>query len=321
MTHNRFILCCSGKQTRWNNFLGTSKQLVSIDDERLINRTVRLIKKYNDTYEIIIMTYHPQEFNIKDTTFYIPTGNYESHQSKPAYWASKPIWTSESNVRNIILFGDVYFSEYAMKIISITNNNIDNNLIFYGRENSSPVSRCPYGELWGLSFNKTIYNDLQLYESGWELKDKFNNSIFIEIGGICEDFDYPSDYDNWIDQYKMIQSYIRNYIPDSSFNFQLAYEVFTQAYSFGYDFDFCCLAIQLLLEPIPDLEPLINNIDEQDTLIKYLFIIIAKLPFEENIMEFYMKYKSLIHQATSNHILDVKYLQLYLKQKNIADLS
>ena len=41
----RFLIACSGKGTRWKNYLGVPKHLIKIDGERLLDRTIRLIKE------------------------------------------------------------------------------------------------------------------------------------------------------------------------------------------------------------------------------------------------------------------------------------
>ena len=39
----KYIIMSDGKGTRWNNYLGITKQEVIINNERLIDRTIRMI--------------------------------------------------------------------------------------------------------------------------------------------------------------------------------------------------------------------------------------------------------------------------------------
>lgn len=44
----RIFILANGKATRWENYMGVDKQLIVIDGEPLLNRTVRLLKE-NET--------------------------------------------------------------------------------------------------------------------------------------------------------------------------------------------------------------------------------------------------------------------------------
>ncbi|GAG87713.1 unnamed protein product, partial [marine sediment metagenome] len=40
------IIIADGKGDRWNNYLGVAKHFIEIEGETIIERTIRLIKKY-----------------------------------------------------------------------------------------------------------------------------------------------------------------------------------------------------------------------------------------------------------------------------------
>jgi len=40
----KYVIMAAGKDKRWNDYLGISKQEAKINDENLLERTVRLIK-------------------------------------------------------------------------------------------------------------------------------------------------------------------------------------------------------------------------------------------------------------------------------------
>lgn len=45
-----------GKGTRWNNYMNTTKQTISINAENLLQRTIRLLHE-NEIYDILIKSH------------------------------------------------------------------------------------------------------------------------------------------------------------------------------------------------------------------------------------------------------------------------
>jgi len=228
----RYILACSGSGSRWNNYLGRPKHLIEIDNETLISRTVRLIKKYDNKSDIIIMAYR-KDYKVNGTRLHVPNLFLQSkHIKLPAIYTCHNIWNN--NGKTILLFGDIFFTEEAIK--KIINKSYYNPLkiLFYGRKGSSTLTNKNYGEIFGMSFsnikNKIILKNLEELRSKYEKKEikrfltwelykklnninlnsssfKFNNN-FININDFTEDFDFPYDYINWIkkyNKYKKIQ--------------------------------------------------------------------------------------------------------------------
>ena len=50
----RYVIMADGKGSRWNNFMGHKKHDISVSGETLLERTVRLVHKFDDAAEIII---------------------------------------------------------------------------------------------------------------------------------------------------------------------------------------------------------------------------------------------------------------------------
>jgi hypothetical protein len=221
----RYIIACSGSGSRWNNYLGRPKHLIEIDNETLISRTVRLIKKYDKNNEIIIMAYR-KDYKVNGTCLHVPNLFTQSkHVKYPAIYTCHNIWNR--NGKTILLFGDIFFTENAIK--KIINKSYYNTfkILFFGRKGSSELTNKKYGEIFGMSFNfiknKIILKNLEelkiKYEKKeidrfitWELYKKLNNinlndikfkfnSNFIDINDFTEDFDYPCDFINWIEKY------------------------------------------------------------------------------------------------------------------------
>jgi hypothetical protein len=123
--------------------------------------------------------------------------------------------------RGIILYGDVYYTDEAVKTIA-TN---DRPWCFYLRESASEITGKPWGEIFAFSFdgslNKFMLENLKNISfkavrrnipkpAGWTLlryllnvkktKDIFvpeHSYAYINIDDWTDDFDYPHDLDTW----------------------------------------------------------------------------------------------------------------------------
>lgn len=108
----------------------TPRQLTKINGESLIERTIRLLKE--NGVDNIIITSHDERFDNLGATRYEPLYNdYKPKQNK-GYWVSAfPIELLNEPV--CFLFGDVYYSENAIK--TIINEKTDNILFFCSYKN------------------------------------------------------------------------------------------------------------------------------------------------------------------------------------------
>ena len=211
-----YIIACSGEEKRWGNYLGCPKHLIKIDGERLLDRTVRLIKN-KDESQILIMAY-TDEYLVDGTDLYVPQRSIADHQRYPAIYGSREIWNK--NGQTILLYGDVYFTEDAIATIVEDKNNGD--IKFYGRENNSQITGKGYGELFAIRFSNqihekilTVLNKLKIKKDKgeiqrfcyWEFYRSWHNipltthaikGNFVTIDDRTDDFDFPGDYDRWI---------------------------------------------------------------------------------------------------------------------------
>ncbi len=217
----KWLICCAGEMSRWKNYLNTPKHLVKINGESLLQRTIRLINLYDTDADINIIALN-DKYIIPGTNLIKIEEHYKTLPLKSVIHFSSEILT------NIMIFGDIYFTENCIKKIADTY--IKNCPIFFGREKNSTITLCPYGEIWGIMFNfnhiNLIKDSINILErkhkngkikrlKHWELYRFLNNiplkkhkitDNFIEIDDFTEDFDYPIDYDNWIKQYKLFSS-------------------------------------------------------------------------------------------------------------------
>lgn len=99
-----YIIMSAGKGSRWNNYQGIKKQMIKINDETLLDRTVRLLNE-----DKVYVVSH--DFEIENAINYRPTlKGYEIDR----FLGNKDIWLNKDVT---FLYGDVYYSEDAIKTI------------------------------------------------------------------------------------------------------------------------------------------------------------------------------------------------------------
>ncbi len=157
----------------------------------------------------------------------IPKHNYEDLGEADKYICSSGLWNK--NGRTIVLLGDVWFSDEAIK--TIVGYKGDSWKAF-GRVGKSSYTGCQWRELFSQSFltkhieshKKKLITLGNLYKtgevnisSGWahlnlmmnlnaDTDDSGNryldSDLFTQIDDFTDDFDFPRDYDRWIDNYQ-----------------------------------------------------------------------------------------------------------------------
>ena len=221
----RILIACSGNASRWKNYLNVPKHLIEIDGEKLLNRTVRLIKEKVRQHHEIFVVAHDNLYKIDGTTLIRPELTQlekEQYCENPFICVSKKWWNDKG--MTIILFGDVFFTKNAIDII-FNHLQQPHQYTFFGRADKSSFTLCPYGEIFGLSFSNNFIPKMSdtvdklkiLKDSGkikrfitWEVY-RYLQSIeldkhivknnFVQIDDFTEDFDFPIDYDRWIKQW------------------------------------------------------------------------------------------------------------------------
>lgn len=219
---SRVIILCGGEASRWNCYRGErNKQLVRVAGEILIQRTMRLLGKYQ-TSSIVVLVPDGEvaEYRklLPDKVEIHVVEKPDSGYATPAwkYLSSESLW--KKGQRNIVLLGDVWFSEYAMNAI-FDEHNVD--WISFGRHHPSEITGCPHGEIFGLKFTNVEKHSNgvkllnQFYKAGlcnekaagWALLQVINNenpnirspgASFVNIDDFTEDFDFAEDYDRWV---------------------------------------------------------------------------------------------------------------------------
>jgi len=110
------------------------RQLVEINGEKLIERTIRLLKKYG--VENIIITAHDERFKGLGVDVYEPSSCNYDYATGEGYWLNAfPFEMMNEPV--CFIWGDVYFSDEAIKTIVETET--DSTLFFCTYNNESEL--------------------------------------------------------------------------------------------------------------------------------------------------------------------------------------
>lgn len=133
----RAFVMCAGEAERWGGYLGVPKQLVSVDREPLLHRTVRELARRGVTDVFIVS--ENLRLGVPGATLFVPGACRWLVES---IVSTAPLWDDE----NIFLLGDVWFTPDALdKIVRDRRE-----LAVFGRAAASLITGCPYGELFAL---------------------------------------------------------------------------------------------------------------------------------------------------------------------------
>ena len=122
----KYIILSDGKSKEFK----TPRQLSIVNDEPIIKRTIRLLKK--NGIEDILITSHDKRFDNFGVDRYEPLYNDWDNIKKTGYWLSAfPIELLNEPI--CFLFGDVYYSENAINMI--VNTPTESTLFFCSYEN------------------------------------------------------------------------------------------------------------------------------------------------------------------------------------------
>lgn len=200
----RAFILCAGDGSRWNNYLGVPKQLISFNGESLLDRTVRLLRN-NGIYDIVCVARDPKISTSNMPTFFPDRYGCLSETVR----STSPRWTAQT----IILLGDVFFTRRAIQRICTS----DRRIMVFGRPWASHLVHCNHGELFAMCFSNTDYHHIlratqavcELALTGargnlWDIYHTLANipynsgrsesRFFTVIDDITNDFDCPRDY-------------------------------------------------------------------------------------------------------------------------------
>jgi len=219
------VIPCAGEGERWGDHLGVPKYLApGLDHEPILHRSLRLLGHSlpQASFAVIGRPDAPR------TPTPVP-----GMRARYAFWfgadddgrptvgkiaSSRSSWSVRG--RTIILWGDVWLSRWAAGRIA----RLDGDLLWFGRSGPSRFTGKPYGELWGLSFRRSMHSALE--DACWSVgadvqSGKLNEPLawyvmrrlhggnyfgagasngphFVTLDDWTEDFDYSHDYDRWL---------------------------------------------------------------------------------------------------------------------------
>lgn len=144
----------------------TPRQLTKINEETLIERTIRLLKE--NGIEDILITSHDPRFNNLGAVRYEPLYNDYKPKEDKGYWVSAfPIELINEPI--VFLLGDVYYSEQAIR--TIVNSETDSILYFCSYQNESEKYIKHHDEPFGF---KVV--DCELFKKNIEIMKRFKDS-------------------------------------------------------------------------------------------------------------------------------------------------
>ncbi len=198
------IILAAGRGERWNDYLHIPKQLLPIGDEPLLHRTVRLLRHHHISNIVIVA--HDPALSVAGVDF------FEPEQSE---WVLETLCTTRSlwRDRTLILLGDVFYSERAMRKIV----RFDGRMRFFGRRGPSRFTRGRWQEIFAISFNQLAAETLfdaagqaltfVHHEGRGKLWDAYrvlagfpldsgltDTALFFNIDDFTDDFDTAEDY-------------------------------------------------------------------------------------------------------------------------------
>lgn len=213
------IIVSAGEGTRWGKYMGIDKSDVVIEkDEPILRRTIRQVQAHGA--DVAIYSKKRDVYGFKTNP----------PQNKPEWGEANKLFSCldswNENGRTIILFGDTYFTEGAIDKIMQHDKN---GFWVFGRPFDSKTTGKPYGEIYALSFypedkERLLFalnrvskleergviekaNVWAVYRAMLKLPDDIMHehivgSNFVNIDDWTEDFDYPHDYDVFMQKWR-----------------------------------------------------------------------------------------------------------------------
>lgn len=203
-TNNRVLILAAGDGFRWGNYRGTAKHFVDIDGEKLLHRTCRQFLTYSSDVYVVGKS---EEYSYPGTKLFIPPrdpnwGDFAKYKS------SKELWSSG---RTILAFGDVNYSDAAINTITSTPGEI----MFFLRPGHSTITGGR-PEVFTLAFDGSAHERInaaldQLIRGKVPppgasrtyhhlVRPHYtDNNLHTIIDDETTDFDFPYDYDKWLE--------------------------------------------------------------------------------------------------------------------------
>ena len=150
----KYVIMCGGF---YQNFREVPKQLSVVNGERLVDRTIRLLKE-NGVEEIYISSNNPV-FDTCGVTRLEHENSYRyDNDTLTGYWVDAFYPHFEDNTKVTYLFGDVYYTEKAIN--KIVNFKTYKNVLF-----GTSIAKNKLHRNWGEPFAYVV-NDYKVFMNG-----------------------------------------------------------------------------------------------------------------------------------------------------------
>ncbi len=189
----KYIIMADGKERRWNNHQGIHKWQIRIEDQTLLERTCRLLRR-RDPDALIYITSHDPQLNIEGTIRHEPLNNVLEVDRFTAELIEPDV---------CFLYGDVFYSDEALDtILSVKTDKV----LAFGNRRSIIAVKVADAQLFRDHIHnvRTLYLNHQIGECiGWEVYHSIqamelegraigDGYILIEDGS--RDFNTPQDF-------------------------------------------------------------------------------------------------------------------------------
>lgn len=196
----RYVIMADGRGSRWNDFMGRKKHDIRVSGETLLERTVRLVHKFDKAAEVLI-TSHDTSVDIPGASRYEPKNNVLEIDRFTAELIGDDM---------CFLYGDVLYSEDAVKTVIAHRGKRP--LLFFGSERSICAVLVGSGELFRSLYlevrEKFVSGELneckgwQVYHlyAGLPLDGRAIGESFVILDSFTRDFNTPEDYLNYVSE-------------------------------------------------------------------------------------------------------------------------
>ena len=174
--------------------MGHKKHDISVSGETLLERTVRLVHKFDDAAEVII-TSHDKSISIPGAVRYEPKNNVLEIDRFTAELIGSDM---------CFLYGDVLYSENAVK--AVISHRGEKPLLFFGSEKSICAVLVGDGELFRSLYLEVRRRFLEgeikeckgwqvyLLYAGYPLTGRRVGKNYVLLDSFTRDFNSPEDY-------------------------------------------------------------------------------------------------------------------------------
>lgn len=93
------IIICAGDATRWGNYLGVPKHLIEIEGERLLDRTVRLLRERGITDIFIVVKRPSKKYRVEGADLFDWTDDFDYPDDYENWIRRRALLHGEASIR------------------------------------------------------------------------------------------------------------------------------------------------------------------------------------------------------------------------------